>query len=239
MPIFVSVGGGGFTKGEGGKAQESKPEGLLPVTIKHILTAPEEGIKLFDQDYMMIKFVAIVRKMEHTSTKITYTLEDNTGQIDGHLWLEESDDTTPEVCLNQYVRIFGSMRNQGGVRSVMLYSIDMVHSPNEVTTHMLEVLNARYMGEKLARGGGVVDEDSHVPAPTANGGFIDGEDNLGLTGRQLALFKHIKGYTGGTFATQSKIGFLIYFIIIHSIRHQSTRIAVEIQADNGFGIEVS
>ena len=53
--------------------------------------------------------------------------------------------------LNSYARVIGAVRSQGGNKSIMIYKIDSVKGINEVNTHYLEVLNARYMAEEFEK----------------------------------------------------------------------------------------
>lgn len=46
--------------------------------------------------------------------------------------------------LNTYARVIGAVRQQGDIKSIMIYKIQAVKSINEVNTHYLEVVNARY-----------------------------------------------------------------------------------------------
>lgn len=197
-----SFGAGGFnaTATGGGGKDENKAEGVLPLTLRHIQESSEAGIQLFGFQYSMVTFVAIVRHIDHSSTKVTYRLEDHTGQIDAHLWLEEGDTTNiPGILVNTYARVVGSVRNQGGSKAVMIFKICQVNSPNEVTTHLLEVLNARYKGEAYAKsagiGGGAREGGSGEKGFASGGGFMDSEANsMGLTGKQLVVYKAIKSH---------------------------------------------
>ena len=45
-----------------------------------IHSQPDDVIDLYGFEYKMVTVVAIVRNIEHTSTKITYQLEDITGK---------------------------------------------------------------------------------------------------------------------------------------------------------------
>lgn len=74
------------------------------------------------------------------------------GQIDAHLWLEEGETLNmPLVMLNSYARVVGSIRNQGGTKTIMIFKIDPIRSINEVTTHLLEVLDARFKAEEYSK----------------------------------------------------------------------------------------
>lgn len=149
----------------------------------------------------MVSIVGIVRNVEHSSTKITVTVEDHSGQIDAHLWLEDGDGSNmPPLLLNTYARVFGSIRNQGGTKALMIFKIEPLSSINELTTHLLEVLNARFMAEDFAKnagGGGGYNANTYQSTSTFNGntGFTGASDNgnsLGLTGKQLAIYKAVK-----------------------------------------------
>lgn len=197
----TTVGAGGFNANAtgGGAAQENKAEGVLPLTIGQIQESSDNGVQLFGIHYSMVTFVAIVRNIDHSSTKITYRLEDHTGQVDAHLWLEEGDTMhVPGIVAHMYARVVGSVRNQGGSKAVMIFKIDQVRSPNEVTTHLLEVLNARYKGEEYSKGGsggGEMSAGAGDKASASSGGFMETDGNtMGLTGKQLAVYKAIKSH---------------------------------------------
>ncbi|XP_065081552.1 replication protein A 32 kDa subunit [Ochlerotatus camptorhynchus] len=197
-----SFGAGGFNANAtgGGAAQENKAEGVLPLTIGQVQESSDSGIQLFGIHYSMITFVAIVRNIDHSSTKITYRLEDHTGQVDAHLWLEEGETMhVPGIVAHMYARVVGSVRHQGGSKAVMIFKIDPVSSPNEVTTHLLEVLNARYKGEEYSKsgsgGGGEMSGASGEKPSASSGGFMETDGNtMGLTGKQLAVYKAIKSH---------------------------------------------
>lgn len=49
--------------------------------IKQILKQKDENIKMWGFEYKTITLVAVVRTIEHSSTKITYELSDITGEF--------------------------------------------------------------------------------------------------------------------------------------------------------------
>jgi len=204
-----SFGAGGFdtsTTAGSGVQSETKAEGVVPVLIKQIINAPESGFKLSGMTFGMISMVAIVRSIEHSSTKITYTLEDYTGQIDGHFWLEEGDiSNMPSLLLNTYARVYGSIRNQGGTKSIMIFKIEPIPSINDLTSHLLEVVNARYMAEEFSKSGDGINSNHENTAaiPNGNGAFMGGAgstnsaldgNNSGLKGKELLIFEAIKNH---------------------------------------------
>ncbi|EAA12428.4 replication protein A 32 kDa subunit [Anopheles arabiensis] len=194
-----SFGAGGFnaTAGGGGAGNENKAEGVLPLVIEQVLESSDGGISLFGHQYAMITLVAIIRNVDYSSTKVTYQLEDHTGRIDAHLWIEDDGVTsTPSIVPQSYARVVGSVRNQGGSKSIMIFKIDQINSPNEVTTHLLEVLHARYKGEENSKRKVEGGFDTNANA-TSNGGFMESDSvgaSLGLNGKQLAVYKAIKSH---------------------------------------------
>lgn len=150
----------------------------------------------------MVSVVGIVRNVDHSSTKITATIEDHTGQIDAHLWLEDGDmGNMPPLLINTYARVYGSIRNQGGTKALMIFKIEPLSSIGELTTHLLEVLNARFMAEDFAKnagsgsGYGAFNSTSNYQSTSNNfnnGNTTSDGGNLGLTGKQLMVYKAVK-----------------------------------------------
>lgn len=180
------------------------------MVIKQVLDLTDNAIKLYGLTIGMCSIVAIVRTIDHSSTKITYRLEDLTGQIDAHLWLEDGADNFggPPVVVNTYCRIYGSVRSQNNGKTIMLFKLEPVSSVNEVTTHLLEVLHARYMSEKftsdsMSEYGGA--EAGNAALANGFGGLaVNGAGSgagtsttavnsaTGLKGKDLAVFEAVK-----------------------------------------------
>ncbi|KAJ6637446.1 Replication protein A 32 kDa subunit [Pseudolycoriella hygida] len=194
---LISYVGGGFdaSAGQGsGVTSESKPEGIVPMVIKQIHDCPESGLRLYDMVFGTVQLVALVRNIEYTSTKITYVLEDHTGKIEAHIWLEEGDvSKAPQIVVNTYASVYGSVRNQGGTKTLIVFKIEAIKSPNELTTHLLEVLNARFSAEHYAtkKNTDVVGHfQMDTTAPKVN---QEAQHPLGLTGKELAIYQAIQG----------------------------------------------
>lgn len=167
--------------------------------IKQIVNSKEGGFGLFGMQFGMITIVGIVRSTEHSSTKITYTLEDHTGQIEAHLWLEEGDIANlPTLLLNTYARVHGAVRTQSGTKAIMIFKIESLGGPNELTTHLLQVLNSRYMAEEFSKGGGGdtsgTDAANGNAAFASTGAFTTTDSHSGLKGKQLAVFDAVKNH---------------------------------------------
>lgn len=89
--------------------------------------------------------MAIVRKFDVTSTKVTYQLEDHTGRISGVLWLEQDSESQAKLPVQEgvYCRVFATIRNQNSEKLLMILKIAPITSINEITTHLIEVLHVR------------------------------------------------------------------------------------------------
>jgi replication factor A2 len=161
-----------------------------------------ESLQLFGQEYKMVTIVAAVKNIEHTSTKISYELEDFSGRLFAHLWVDEDMPRNLNIMINSYVRVVGGVRSQNKVKSIMIYNIHPVSGINEVGTHYIDVVNARYSAEATAAGGdgggsqkgGGMDVDSNVPKAGGNAqpATTDGELE-GLNAKEKVIFKMIQG----------------------------------------------
>lgn len=169
--------------------------------IKQVLDSSDEGLSLFDLNMGIVTFVAIVRNVDHSSTKITYRLEDHTGQIDAHHWLEEGDSlNSPQVAINAYARVFGSVRNQGGGKTIMIFRLEPMQTINELTNHMLEVLNAYYRAEEVSKGVGRsagLEKNTGFGSTFGGGstfGAGGGDNGLGLDAKHQLIYDAIKKF---------------------------------------------
>lgn len=168
------------------------------MVIKQILDCPDSGLRLYDMVFGTVQLVAIVRNIEHTTTKITYLLEDHTGQIEAHTWLEEGDASkSARIVPNTYATVFGSVRNQGGTKTLIIFKIESVKSPNVITTHLLDVLNVRFSAEQYAaKKSTEVDAHFHemeTARPATK--TADGQHPLGLSGKELAIYQAVQNNT--------------------------------------------
>lgn len=153
---------------------------------------------MFGMTFGMITCAAIVRSIETSSTKITYLLEDHTGRIEAHYWLEEGDSLkAPDVMINNYAKIYGSVRSQGPKKTIMVFKMLAISDPNEVCTHILEVLNARFKSEEYSKGmagGGDYGQSSSKEFGLPTSGSASMASNMGLNPKQMAVFEAIKNH---------------------------------------------
>ncbi|GFG36018.1 hypothetical protein Cfor_03598 [Coptotermes formosanus] len=151
---------GGFFNSPSQYASPSKKEdktgrrvqNVVPVTIRQVLESHEAGLKIGNLDVHILTLVALVRRVEVSSTKVSYLLDDCTGGLTGVFWLESADgdeeQVIPPVVENTYCRIYGSVRSNQGKKYIFIYRIMNLEDLNELTRHILEVM---YSGLKIQK----------------------------------------------------------------------------------------
>lgn len=165
------------------------------MVVRQVLDSSDNGASLFGMAFGKVTLVAIVRSVEHTSTKITYRLEDHTGEIEAHFWLEEGEtNNVPKVVVNAYARIFGSIRNQEDGKTLMIFRM-MPIEINDYTNHLLEVLHCRFKAEQYAKE--IAGEYPNNASFAGNGSGSLGRDSAsmnstGLDAKHFLIFKAIQ-----------------------------------------------
>lgn len=154
--------GGGFGGGNDGgfmstQSQFASPAGqvekkvrrsqnLVPVALRYVMESTDDPLKIGNTEVPMLTTVALIRAVDVTSTKITYTIDDTSAVMDAVQWIE-SDQESPETLSSPlmemtYCQIFGSVRTQAGKKYLMTFRILPVEDPNVITAHILEVIHA-------------------------------------------------------------------------------------------------
>jgi len=164
-----SNAGGGFmdtsaqfgTPGQGEK-KARRSQNFVPITIKQIQQSAEDTVSVAGMEVHMVQIVGLIRSVDVTSTKITYTISDTTGAIDAVQWLEsdneDDDGSRASLMENTYCRLAGSVRSHQGKRNLMIFKITPVTDLNLITTHILQVMHTQLKLENIAKmqdGGGM------------------------------------------------------------------------------------
>jgi replication factor A2 len=154
----MDTGGGGFMPGESNSPAGARSEAVAtvrPVTIKQILDATQSyagaSYQIDGTDVDKIFVVGQVRNISAQSTKITFKIEDGTGEIevqqfinmDDNMDIDGSNPTAvplgkSQVQLNGYARFFGRVVTTGNRRNVFSNFARPVTTVNEVHHHFLE-----------------------------------------------------------------------------------------------------
>lgn len=161
------AGDGGFmnnssidTPGKSGPKKAARgSQCLAAVTCRMLLdNANQEGLVIEGFRVNMLKLVGLIRKVDESSIKITYTIDDHTGQMEVTSFVEDSDDgsapTTMALAEGQYAKVFGNIRWFNGKPSITCFKMFQIEDPNLITTHLLEVIHQSQMLLKLSNGQG-------------------------------------------------------------------------------------
>ena len=100
LVIYSASGGTGDSKGK-------RKQNVVSVQISE--AAPEEGFSVEGAEVGMVVVVGRVVTMEKAATKSTYTIQDDSGELEVIQWLEEGTNQ-PEFREGSPVKVIGSIR---------------------------------------------------------------------------------------------------------------------------------
>jgi len=152
---YESKAGGGFVNSQSpaiGGTQEKKKrsQNVVPLAIRQILDNSEENLTVCGHEVHMVSILGIVNKVDQVTTKVSYTIQDSTGEIQAVKWLEgDGTDTANTIMENTYVTVVGTARTQQGKKHVMVFKIQPLYDINQLTTHILEVIKTPYVLEEI------------------------------------------------------------------------------------------
>ncbi|KAF2889128.1 hypothetical protein ILUMI_17045 [Ignelater luminosus] len=137
------------------KGQIRRIQNVTPICIRQVKDHLDEEFKLFGMSTQILTLVGILKEVEVLSTKVTYRIEDHTGEMKAIWWLEDDANSTSNLPLVKegcYVRVFGSLRTQDGEKILMILKMFPVDNINDVTNHLLEVIHTRLEAEEASKG---------------------------------------------------------------------------------------
>lgn len=205
--------GGGFDSGYGGgsegggfmstQSQFASPAGqeqkkvrrsqnLVPLTLQAILKSGDENLQIADMDVHMVVVVGLIRAVDITSTKITYTIDDSTATMEAVQWIEsdqDAEDPSRNPLMEMtYCRISGAVRSQKGKRHLMVFRIVPITDLNLITTHILEVMQTALKLQHI---------QTHSISQGANMARASGPSNMGMMSNSLVGASGLDGGAGG------------------------------------------
>ncbi|XP_043993966.1 replication protein A 32 kDa subunit-like isoform X1 [Gambusia affinis] len=131
------------------KATSSKKAHLeiFPCTVSQLLTAPQLSNDCFticDYELRQVSIVGIIRGFAPFVTNVQYAVDDMTGPpLNVKLWVNMEDSALMTVASpGMYVKVIGSLRSYNGQRSLLAMNVRRVKDLNEISSHMLEVVQA-------------------------------------------------------------------------------------------------
>lgn len=186
---------GGYTQSQGGFASPSLSQGgekkgrtratqIVPCTVSQLMSASqaEESFRVGEVEVTQVTIVGIIRSTDKSMTNIQYKVDDMTGApMDVKQWVDTEDPGVDSTVLlpGTYVKVSGNLRSFQNHRSVVAFSVRPLEDMNEITSHMLEVVQAHMVLSKpqtmSGAGGGMSSSVTPMSRPTmANSGGMGG-----------------------------------------------------------------
>ncbi|KAK9514103.1 hypothetical protein VZT92_027592 [Zoarces viviparus] len=213
---------GGYTQSPGGFASPAASQGekkgrtrasqIIPCTVSQLMSASQEdeAFKVGDVEVAQVTIVGIIRSTDKSMTNIQYKVDDMTGApMDVKQWVDTEDPGVDSTVLppGTYVKVSGNLRSFQNHRSVVAFGVRPLEDMNEITSHMLEVVQAHLAlckpqaTSSAAGGGGGTTTGSDVkpisrPAVESRGGSYEGANDMvnnGLSANQNQVLSLIRG----------------------------------------------
>ncbi|XP_036442438.1 replication protein A 32 kDa subunit [Colossoma macropomum] len=188
--------GGGYTQSPGGfgspaasqggdKKGRTRAQQIVPCTVAQLMSASqaEDVFRVGDVEVAQVTIVGIIRSTDKSMTNIQYKVDDMTGApMDVKQWVDTEDPSVDSSVIppNTYVKVSGNLRSFQNNRSLVAFSVRPLEDMNEITSHMLEVVQAHMLLSKpqaMAGGGGM--NSSIMPMSRPGMG---GMGSMGMTG---------------------------------------------------------
>lgn len=207
----AAFSGGGFMPSQATQSAEpsfapakSRAEALIPLTVKQIneslLTTGDKFNCVVDGvDVNNVTIVGLVFNKVERVTDVGFVLDDGTGRIDIHRWVNEAYDTkeAESVRDGMYVRVFGNLKVFQGKRQLVAYATRPITDCNEIVYHFLECIYVHVHNTKLRAASVAADAQ---PVPSVNGtplrGYQGAQHNQfsGQFGELKGLDQMVMGY---------------------------------------------
>ncbi|KAM8846757.1 replication protein A 32 kDa subunit [Synchiropus picturatus] len=207
---------GGYTQSPGGgfaspalsqmekKGQRTRATQIIPCTVSQLMSAvhSDETFKVGDVEVSQVTIVGIIRTTDKSMTNIQYKVDDMTcAPMDVKLWVDMEDSNFDSNVLppGTYVKVSGNLRSFQNHRSVVAFSVRPLEDMNEITSHMLEVVQAHMALSKpqtmTSAGGGMSSSSSMMTRPGMDRGYSGASDmtNNGLSANQNQVLSLIRG----------------------------------------------
>ncbi|ELT90082.1 hypothetical protein CAPTEDRAFT_218725 [Capitella teleta] len=131
------------------KEPKTRAQNVIPVTVAQVLAAQQNGDNLIwdEIELHQVSILGIVRSVNENPTRLEYFIDDLTARPLEVRQFVDADENAPEdktdiARENQYVQVFGTIRDFQGKRSINAFKILQVADANTITTHLLEVIHA-------------------------------------------------------------------------------------------------
>ncbi|XP_076827922.1 replication protein A 32 kDa subunit [Brachyhypopomus gauderio] len=187
--------GGGYTQSPGGfgspaasqggdKKGRTRAQQIVPCTVSQLMSAAqaEDVFRAGEVEVAQVTIVGIIRSTDKSMTNIQYKVDDMTwAPMDVKQWVDTEDPNVDSSVIppNTYVKVSGNLRSFQNNRSLVAFSVRPLEDMNEITSHMLEVVQAHMLLSKpqTTMGGGAVGLNSSM-GPVSRPGM----SGMGMSG---------------------------------------------------------
>lgn len=212
-----TMGGGGYTQSPGGFASPAASQGgekkgraranqIIPCTVSQLMSAAqaEDVFRVGEVEVSQVTIVGVIRSTDKSMTNIQYKVDDMTGApMDVKQWVDTEDPGVDSTVIspNTYVKVSGNLRSFQSHRSVVAFRVRPLEDMNEITSHMLEVVQAHMLlGKPQNMGGGGGLNTSTMPGSKPGMGTMMGSNthssindmNNGLNASQNQVLRLIR-----------------------------------------------
>ncbi|XP_062848243.1 replication protein A 32 kDa subunit [Trichomycterus rosablanca] len=165
--------GGGYNQSPGGfgspaasqggdKKGRTRAQQIVPCTVSQLMSAAqaEDIFRVGDVEVAQVTIVGIIKSTDKSMTNIQYKVDDMTAApMDVKQWVDTEDPSVDSSVIppNTYVKVSGNLRSFQNNRSLVAFSVRPLDDMNEITSHMLEVVQAHLLLSKpqaMTGGGG-------------------------------------------------------------------------------------
>ncbi|KAB5586739.1 hypothetical protein PHYPO_G00005030 [Pangasianodon hypophthalmus] len=176
--------GGGYTQSPGGfgspaasqggeKKGRTRAQQIVPCTVSQLMSAAqaEDVFRVGEVEVAQVTMVGIIRSTDKSMTNIQYKVDDMTAApMDVKQWVDTEDPSVDSSVIppDTYVKVSGNLRSFQNNRSLVAFSVRPLEDMNEITSHMLEVVQAHMLLSKpqtMMGGGGM---NSSMKNPNQN-----------------------------------------------------------------------
>ncbi|XP_074269212.1 replication protein A 32 kDa subunit B-like isoform X1 [Silene latifolia] len=174
--------GGGFMPSQATQSADSSfapsknrdAQALVPLTVKQInealLTSEDRSNFIVDGVDVnnVVTIVGMVFNKVERVTDIGFALDDGTGRIDVHRWVNEAYDTkeTENIMDGMYIRVHANLKGFQGKRQLVAFATRPITDFNEITFHFMECIYVHFYNTRLRAATPPVDGQS---MPSVNG----------------------------------------------------------------------
>ncbi|DBB06309.1 hypothetical protein WJX77_008374 [Trebouxia sp. C0004] len=182
---------------------------LRALTVKQIyegtLNASDDQYRVDNEELHNITLVGKIISAHEAPTHLSFTIDDGTGKIDLSFWTSGEDEQEQmaqrraDWRVGVYVRVHGHLRSFENKKSMVVFSLKVIHDFNEVSFHFLQcifqhvhLVRGQSQSGSMAQGGSKMNMAGNAAGPASAAPSGDGI-TAGMTPVQKdcwAIFNH-------------------------------------------------